>query len=414
MSDTNLTNLIVNHLTRKELHSADFTDHGDELFVQSDHAGVSVGGVGVDALDTTNITNCITHIPQDVKLEISNGSLILKAGSVEYKPNGAGVFDKYTHPSDTTYNFGSSTGTFLIYSSGDFFSVGDCVSGATDSKAGVARHIWYDTVNNSVKLYASDGSTPANTVSLPLGIVTVSSGVVSHIKQVFNGFGFIGNTVFVLPGVEGLIPNGFNDDGSLKNTAFKVASVISETDPNNYTDRVFVGTDGSTVSRFSSLSCKYNQYANKNENAGSVVSQCIFASVYRISGKVETLDSAIVFHAVDYSDYIRNPGTVVEFQAPTSENGYTWYRKYADGWVEQGGLCSGTAEANPVTMPIEMSDTEYQVLSISDPTDSVNSWGWIVIVRNTKTTTGFSLGGRKGIGDYLPVRTHWQVSGMAA
>lgn len=92
----------------------------------------------------------------------------------------------------------------------------------------------------------------------------------------------------------------------------------------------------------------------------------------------------------------------------------SWYRLYADGWVEQGGLCSGTEENNPVTMPIEMSNTEYQVLAIADPTDSVNSWGWIAIARNTKTTTGFSLGCRYGSGVELPLRTHWQVSGQSA
>ena len=105
---------------------------------------------------------------------------------------------------------------------------------------------------------------------------------------------------------------------------------------------------------------------------------------------------------------------VIDYQEPTAANNYTWYRKYKSGWVEQGGLCSGTAENNPVTMSIEMRDTEYQVLAISDPTDSVNGWGWITISRNTKTTTGFSLGCRYGSGNVLPVRTHWQVSGIAA
>lgn len=112
--------------------------------------------------------------------------------------------------------------------------------------------------------------------------------------------------------------------------------------------------------------------------------------------------------AINGADY------VIESQVPTAENNYTWYRKYKSGWVEQGGLCSGTAEDNPVTMPIEMSDTEYQILAISEPTDSVNGWGWIVVSRNTKTTTGFSLGGRQGSGSALPIRTHWQVSGIAA
>ena len=34
---------------------------------------------------------------------------------------------------------------------------------------------------------------------------------------------------------------------------------------------------------------------------------------------------------------VEDPHRCIEFQAPTAENGYTWYRKYADGWVEQGG-----------------------------------------------------------------------------
>lgn len=29
---------------------------------------------------------------------------------------------------------------------------------------------------------------------------------------------------------------------------------------------------------------------------------------------------------------------VIDYQAPTAENDYTWYRKYASGWVEQGGI----------------------------------------------------------------------------
>lgn len=61
-----------------------------------------------------------------------------------------------------------------------------------------------------------------------------------------------------------------------------------------------------------------------------------------------------------------NAHRVINFQAPTAENNYTWYRKYADGWVEQGCLnCSLAAqEANSVaparcSFPITMNDTIY-------------------------------------------------------
>lgn len=53
---------------------------------------------------------------------------------------------------------------------------------------------------------------------------------------------------------------------------------------------------------------------------------------------------------------------VIEFQEPTSANNYTWYRKYADGWVEQGGIDSGNTHGSTtrqVNLPVEMADTQY-------------------------------------------------------
>ena len=42
-----------------------------------------------EALTNNNISNCITEIPQDIKLELNNhGTLKLKAGSKVYVPNG--------------------------------------------------------------------------------------------------------------------------------------------------------------------------------------------------------------------------------------------------------------------------------------------------------------------------------------
>ena len=112
--------------------------------------------------------------------------------------------------------------------------------------------------------------------------------------------------------------------------------------------------------------------------------------------------------ALNQGDY------VIETQIPTSENGYTWYRLYKSGWVEQGGFCSGTAENNPVTLAIEMKDTEYTIVATNMQTTAVDAWGWIVVSRDSQTTTGFSLGGRQGSGNTTPVRTNWQVSGMSA
>lgn len=62
-------------------------------------------------------------------------------------------------------------------------------------------------------------------------------------------------------------------------------------------------------------------------------------------------------------DTINGTDVVVETQLPTSENNYTWYRKYASGWVEQGGtkiintssVSGGTYSTADIVFPIGMS-----------------------------------------------------------
>ena len=62
-----------------------------------------------------------------------------------------------------------------------------------------------------------------------------------------------------------------------------------------------------------------------------------------------------------------NSDYVVESQEPTEANGYTWYRLYKSGWVEQGGILqergipAGSAADQTLTLPIEMADTNYTV-----------------------------------------------------
>lgn len=48
----------------------------------------TVPNVWNNTLNTSQITNCITEIPQDIKLELVDGTLTLKAGSKVYIPNG--------------------------------------------------------------------------------------------------------------------------------------------------------------------------------------------------------------------------------------------------------------------------------------------------------------------------------------
>lgn len=107
---------------------------------------------------------------------------------------------------------------------------------------------------------------------------------------------------------------------------------------------------------------------------------------------------------------------VIAWQVPTEENGYTWYRKYASGWVEQGGMVtnpntSGTQNIT-VSMPVEMANLNYNfVCSAGYLGNDADNYGQ---GRQSWTTTDFVLtmvsagyGTNKNL-------AWWQVSGMSA
>ena len=60
---------------------------------------------------------------------------------------------------------------------------------------------------------------------------------------------------------------------------------------------------------------------------------------------------------VDLGNVPANYDYVVESQSPTASNGYTWYRKYKSGWVEQGGTAASGSSS--VTFPVEFANTGY-------------------------------------------------------
>ena len=182
----------------------------------------ALGDVSTAGANTTfvsksvNKTNCIIEIPQDINLTLSSGTLTLNSGSVITKPDGTQL--QTTSDLTTTDNH---DGQRLVFVRSDGLSIrtngiANCVSGSTDSLAGQAYHIWFDTANTTVNYYAADPSTVNQTLTLPIALVTVSNGAISSIDQVFNGAGYVGHHAFILPGINSLQSNGFNSDGTLK------------------------------------------------------------------------------------------------------------------------------------------------------------------------------------------------------
>lgn len=97
---------------------------------------------------------------------------------------------------------------------------------------------------------------------------------------------------------------------------------------------------------------------------------------------------------------------VIAFQAPTAANNYTWYRKYADGWVEQGGRIANNSTSTTVTLPIVMANMKYTL--VGGLLNGTASTSYEHMNFNNLTSTGFIFTTYDNYG------INWQVSGMAA
>ena len=270
---------------------------------------------------STNVTNCITEISQDIKLELNNGTLTLKAGSKLYIPNGFesdGVtkkFDVITTEKDISYSavYTAAVKCYAVY---NYSAKTFAIISLTDNR------ISYNSTTNKVI-----HTEIASALSFPLALVVRDTTGICSVEQVFNGFGYIGSTVFSLPGVKGLIPNGRNADGSLKNIEFTL-------------DRVLINTLPDNVSRPNKMflypSCFYN-WGSDNKNvqyyrtrpAQAPVTYCTayiedenkwIRSLASTTWEVELTEVDVVdlnlnnsvitsftpktpFHAVDYNDF---------------------------------------------------------------------------------------------------------------
>ncbi len=252
------------------------------------------------AITFHNVANCIKSIPQDIKLELTDGTLTLKAGSKVY--DGAG--NAISLNKDYIVLCSGNNIKFIFYSTKQDKAycnqnVSDCSSGAISP---VGTGMFYNTSTKSVDFYNS-GVLQESNWSFPLAIVNVSNGVPISIEQTFNGFGYIGNTIFSLPGVEGLIPDGRDSDGTSNNYAYKTSNVITITNGTTETGRYTVIGNAQDISLLSD-GYTYNYELNINENNGVKSDSCIIGTVDVSAGKITSFNLRKTFKAVDEFDYI--------------------------------------------------------------------------------------------------------------
>lgn len=309
-------------------------------------------------LSHRNITNCLLEVPQDIKLELVDGVLTLKAGSKIWVPYGA-------EDKTTEYPVGSAflNNNFMVvntqFNNDKFFvqvevqeninlsNAGNTVSsdflvflrltnnsltygGISISYSGSeipTTGFLYETTENFIKYY--EASTDIGSInSLPILIAKRKEGTITSIDQVFNGYGFIGSIIYELPGVKGLITEGINDDGTSRTvikTTTKVAidslvgvhsnSVISSLD-GDIEDTVWLGesdehpnTEGIVASpRY--LNTRTNFILLDAGITGDWKNQYGYLQVFEDlkldpTGKILSITPKKPFRAVDHNNYIQ-------------------------------------------------------------------------------------------------------------
>ena len=351
-------------------------------------------------------TNCVTQIPQDIKLELNNGTLTIKAGSSFYYPKSSGVFARISTASDIVASIGAPTGKRMLFvttnEAGTTFTTfvtangTSSFSGPSAPTVAVQTAYWYDTENNIIKKTQDTGSTwnttPGTYICFPICVATFDSGSCIAIEQIFNGFGYIGNTFYVLPNTKALISDGFNANGTPKNIEITTDSVKIVTTSSNRDKTYLCLTINKTLTISSLLSGEKTYYdENKNmffANQTDVGGVTVPVGIFSTSTGINSFSLNTVFHGVDYTCLKR--GDIIPTIVKTKINTSNWYRVWSDGWIEQGGTETAATytATGSITYPYPFSNTNYTIATSNLRATNASSQGYFAL--NNKQTTGIN------------------------
>ena len=289
-----------------------------------------------DAVDYTNISNCLTEVPQ-ISWRMSGNNVVFAAGTKAYKPDGTVI----TFASEQTADFSGEFFSYPHYAyaddAGNVYTAQKATSSTSQPSSPDVDDMWFDTANNVIKRY--DGEAWSGSYSFPLiymnGLFVTSTSVIA-----FGGSGFIGNTIFVLPGVKGLVPNGRKADGRLNNTAFTVTTPLThQLEDNNEYVILLNGSSLSTAS-YSGNSYYDNESSTNSGVAAGYVEAGICSNMTNVVIKNFSLKS--VFCALDYAEFQQKIDELQEAIVARLPAGFVaaWPGNTPpDGWL----VCNGSA-----------------------------------------------------------------------
>ena len=194
---------------------------------------------------------------------------------------------------------------------------------------------------------------------------------------------YSGDTITIKQGLKVLIPNGRNEDKTLKNIEYTVPEdkTINYAGIGNKTydfTLLYGNTDvyalsqnyqeADTAPAFSGTSQYYLNtkenimYFNNNNERWEPKTVAVLGK-----GKLE---NGVVTSFTPYQPVELIKRTDPQIQAPyiteTYINGPSWYRVWSDGWIEQGGQFTTGWASHTVTFPVAFSTTGYSFASNAD------------------------------------------------
>lgn len=306
-------------------------------------------------LNKSQITNCITEIPQRIKYTLVDETLTIKAGTVVIVPYGVEdltaqypVGATFLNDNFKVYDTQYADGKFFVWAEvqsdiSHSITVGTA-KGALIFTVGLENSIQYrestsifsgsnDTMAQGTTYYQIENNVVIShnisgldiQVSLPVFIGGITNNTIVSIPQVFNGMGYIGSTVWVDKGVKGLIPNGRNEDGTLRNIEYTSDKILMRT-----FDSAVIGDINIQLTPEGTLSYSYG-YIEQNSTPSKPTNGQLWFNVARNtmrrwistttdwsnaqnlitmvvgwgtveSGKITRFNPKITFKAIDYSD----------------------------------------------------------------------------------------------------------------
>lgn len=262
------------------------------------------------------------------------------------------------------------------------------------SATGIAWYYIIDTTNQKFKLprtqYGFSGIRTTVGKYIEAGLPNITGNIWSDLSNNVRGM------------------QGFGANG---------AFVVSATGWTQYFERWGDRTGASTISLNASYSSSI--YGNSDTVQPKATEQYLYFYVGNFTQTA--VENTAGLNAELFNGKVDIGHQVIAFQAPTAANNYTWYRKYADGWVEQGGivdygsLVGGSARSSNVTFPVVMKDTHYQVLAGYKDADSGSDYALNCGYNpNQFSTAGFRLTTWTTDSGMAYRYVFWQASGMAA